>query len=208
MWLRPWTMQVPTAWRASRAPEAPKPEFDPNSIFQSLSNLTSGGHTGNLYSDLERFGDVLGFVWDGFLKKWFFDRNFFIFFSDIFWFFKKKYEKSRKSRKSDFLKFQNLQTVGPCMVHGCSHIKTSPCPFSACKYPQVAQITLKTSEMERGGNSASKLCKKNLRSEKKIELEKKFWFFSEMWSFSNDTVSNPIRAFTVKRAEITLFRTS
>ena len=102
MWLRPWSMQVPTIWRASEAPEAPKPEFDPNSIFQSLSNLTSGGHTGNLYSNLERFGDVLGFVGDGFLKKWFFDRKFFIFFPEFFLIFQKIW---KKSRKSDFRKF-------------------------------------------------------------------------------------------------------
>ena len=105
MWLHPWTIHVPTVWRASRAPEAPKPEFDPNSIFQSLSNLTSGGHTGNPYSDLERFGDVLGFVGNGFLKKWFFDRKKNLFFSANFWIFK-IFEKSRKSRKSDFLKFR------------------------------------------------------------------------------------------------------
>ena len=66
-----------------RARGAPKPEFDPNPIFQSLINLTSGGHTGGLYSDLERFWDAFGFVGDGFLKKFFFDRKKII-FSEIF----------------------------------------------------------------------------------------------------------------------------
>ena len=63
-----------------RGSGAPKPEISPNSIFQSLSNLTSGGHTGSLYSDLERFWDAFGFVLNRFLKKFFFSSTFFPFF--------------------------------------------------------------------------------------------------------------------------------
>ena len=75
--LYPWIMRVPTVWRPADAPgAAPEPEFAQNSIFQSLSNLTSGGQMGNLYRDLQRFLDALENVQNRFSKKFFFRSNF------------------------------------------------------------------------------------------------------------------------------------
>ena len=92
-------MRVPTVWRPAEAPgAAPEPEFTQNSIFQSLSNLTSGGQTGNLYRDLQRFCDALENVQAGFSKKFFFRSNF---SPEILNFFKFWENFSKKSR--DFL---------------------------------------------------------------------------------------------------------